>query len=130
MKKMHCKLKFLTLFLLLGFVAYAQKTIPGSFKIINNSHPEKEAFYIASIEKADMEQYRLKDEPVTLNFTNGFVLELLSAKEVFINHGKIDPTSYKISKSNNYNSPVFTIQTDGWLTTEGYTNLLKREKTK
>ena len=112
----------------MGFVGYSQKTIPGSFKIINNTHPENEAFYIASIEKADMEQYRLKDENVSLTFTNGFVLELLSAKAVFIKQAQIDPTSYKTSNPNNYDLPVFTIQTDGWLITQGYTNSFKKTK--
>lgn len=121
----------LFLFLLTGsYIGYAQKTIPGSFKITSNKHPENEAFYIASIEKSNMEQFRLKDESVSLNFNNGFVLELFSAKDVFIKHGQIDPTSYKTSNPANLELPVFSIQQDGWITTNGYDNSFKKTKTK
>ena len=124
------KLILFLFLLMVGFVGYAQKTLPGSFKITNNKHPENEAFYITSIEKANMEQFRLKDESVSLNFNNGFVLELFSAKDVFIKQGQIDPTSYKTSSPANLELPVFSIQQDGWITTMGYDKSDKKTKTK
>lgn len=116
-------MKRIKLLLFAGLVVSCLKisaqTIPGSFKIINNHLPDKEAFYAASIEKANMEQFRLKDENVELSFTNGFTLVLLSAKEVFIKQGKIDPNNYSVSHPTNYTPRVFFIRPDGWLTTTG-----------
>jgi|GEM_PF-1139483 hypothetical protein len=131
MNQIYFKSRLLILFfLVISYAGYSQKTISGSFKIISNTHPENEAFFIASIEKANMEQYRLKDENVNLTFTNGFVLELFSAKSVFIKQGQIDPTSYKTSTLENYDLPVFFIQPDGWITTTGYNNSFKKTKAK
>ena len=80
--------KKLTIFVMLTLSAitiFAQsKTIPNSFSILNNKSPEKEAFYKKCIEAADMEQYRLRTQRSRLIFENGFEVELLSAKELFL----------------------------------------------
>lgn len=111
--------KKLTIFVVLMVSAIAvfsqSKTIPNSFKIINNQHPEKETFYIVSIGKADMEKYRLKDKQVTLKFENGFECLMLSAKELFMNGSSINAASYEESFSPKFPLPVFNILESGQL---------------
>lgn len=99
--------------LMISYVGYAQKTVPGSFKIANNNRPENEAFYKTSIEKADMEQFRLKDKEVTLEFENGFQCVLMSAKEVFIKGGSIRPDDYQDNFPMTYSLPLFDIAQNG-----------------
>ena len=106
------------LFIVFGFIpllGYSQ-TIPNSFKIINNRHPENEAFYITSIEKASMEKYRLKDKEVTLTFENGFDCVMLSAKELFMSGKKVNAANYEESFSSKFILPVFTVIDGGQLT--------------
>ncbi len=83
-------------------------------------------FYTKSIEAADFEQYRLKEESVTLKFKNGFLLELLSAKDITIKNKtqNIDFNKYP-AKVNvvGYKYPVFEILKSGAITGEvGNTN--------
>jgi hypothetical protein len=94
------------------FSAYAQ-TMPGSFKIINNSHPEREKFYISSIEKADMESYRLKNKEVTVHFENGFDCIFTSAKALFLAGKQINATSYQEDFAANFLLPSFNIVSSG-----------------
>lgn len=89
--KKKCLLSFLLFFCLLS---KAQHTIKGSFKIINSTDKEKEAFYVSSIENADMEVYRLKNKEVTLHFENGFDCILISAKDLYLIDNKINPSQY------------------------------------
>jgi hypothetical protein len=112
-----------SLFLLLCFMSVFgfSQTIPNSFKITNNKHPEKETFYIASIEKANMEKYRLKNKEVTLSFDNGFDCVMLSAKELFTSGENVNPTNYQESFSDRFSLPVFTVLDDGHLIA-GYKN--------
>jgi hypothetical protein len=108
LKKLLFSLSFIPLFV-------SAQTIQGSFKILNNKHPENEAFYIASIEKASMETYRLATEEVILTFENGFECELLSAKQLFLNGKSVNPNEYKSSLPMFYPLPVFEILKDGHL---------------
>ena len=94
------------------FFAFAQ-TIPGSFKLINNQHPEQESFYIASITKADMESYRLQSKEVTVHFENGFDCVMVSAKELFMNGKSLNAGNYSESFLANYTLPVFFILPEG-----------------
>ncbi|HXD93241.1 MAG TPA: hypothetical protein VNX01_08510 [Bacteroidia bacterium] len=96
------------------FFVFAQ-TITGSFKLVNNRHPEQESFYISSITKADMEKYRLKDKEVTLKFENGFECVLFSAKELFMNGRNINAASYEESFPAKYSLPYFNILDSGQL---------------
>ena len=89
------------------------KTVPGSFKIINNNHKEQEAFYISSIEQANMENYRLKDKNVTIHFENGFDCVMISAKELFMNGKSLHAGTYPESFSATYTLPVFFILPEG-----------------
>lgn len=98
-----------------------QKTIKNSFVLHGNITAEKKAFYIKSIEAADMEQFRLKTQTVTLKFKNGFLLELLSAKDIIVKNidSKLDINNYQeAAPSINYKYPVFEILESGWLTAE------------
>jgi hypothetical protein len=117
------------LFILFGLIPLfgAAQTIPNSFKLTNNLHTEKEAFYVASIEKADMEKYRLKDKEVTLKFENGFECTLFSAKELFMNGRSINAASYEESFPRRFMLPVFTILESGQLMAR-YQNMGKLAK--
>ncbi|HEX7413863.1 MAG TPA: hypothetical protein VF411_07430 [Bacteroidia bacterium] len=117
------------LLLMVSFISLATlgQTIPNSFKIINNQHPESEAFYIASITKASMENYRLKDKEVTLKFDNGFNCVMLSAKDLFRSGKSINASNYQESFPINFSLPVFNILQDGHLMAK-YPNVGKTSK--
>lgn len=107
------------------------KTIPGSFNVQGNLSEDDLSFYTKSIEAADFEQYRLKDAAVELKFKNGFVLELLSAKDVTIKNKNqtINPNTYpeRISMPANFNYPLFEITKTGWVTAEVQSTVDKKE---
>ena len=106
--------KLLLGILVAPFFSFAQ-TIPGSFKIINNQHPEQESFYISSITKANMENYRLQNKEVAVHFENGFDCVFESAKALFLEGKNINATSYQESFSENFSLPVFNIVNSGAL---------------
>ena len=60
------------------------KTMQNSFVIHGKLTNEQITFYTKSILAANMEQFRLKTQTVTLKFKNGFLLELTSAKELML----------------------------------------------
>ncbi len=92
------------------------QTFPNSFSILNNKNPDKETFYKKSIEAADMEQYRLRNKRVRLTFDNGFEIELLTAKELFLNNQKINIITYETVLAPDAELPVFTVLDSGYLT--------------
>ena len=97
------------------------KTSAKSFIIHGEMSAEKKIFYSKSIENADLESYRLKTEKVILKFKNGFLLELLPAKELMIKNivPGIDINNYSDHSTNlNYKTPVFQVLDSGWLTAE------------
>ena len=118
--------KLVFAFCFVSFFASAQ-TIPNSFKIINNRHPEKESFYIASITKANMEKFRLQDKEVTLKFDNGFDCIMTSAKQLFLNGNNINATSYELEFTKDYSLPNFNILESGQLMAV-YTSKIKQSK--
>lgn len=103
---------------LLAFQGFSQQkqTIPGSFSLIGVNDQEKKAFYTSSIEKADMEQFRLKETDVVLKFKEGFECILFSAKSL-ASKG-IDADHYSTSFGPNYTLPVFSVHSNGFLTAE------------
>lgn len=96
----------------------AKKTIPGSFNIIGNSHPAKADFYSDAILNSDLEPYRLKDSRVKLQFKNGFELELLSAKELFVKGVQIDIGNYRVQNDSKVPLPLFVVFDNGTLGAE------------
>ena len=90
------------------------KTLANSFVLLNNKFPDKADFYKKSIEAADMEQYRLRDKRVHLEFENGFEVELYSAKELFVNGQGLNLNQYEINPHGQV--PVFNILPSGHLT--------------
>ncbi|MBI2723276.1 MAG: hypothetical protein HYX39_13965 [Bacteroidetes bacterium] len=111
---------FIICFSTLTSLGQSNSTIKNSF-IIHAASLSKsdEAFYTKSIEAADFEQFRLKDQPLILKFKNGFTLELLSAKDLLVKN--IAP-SIDINKYSNYPAlpnhryPLFEILNTGWVT--------------
>ncbi len=97
------------------------KTIQNSFVIHGKLTNEQMTFYTKSILAADMEQFRLKTQTVTLKFKNGFLLELTSAKELMLKNiqANININNYSDhAASVNYKYPIFEILNSGALTAE------------
>jgi len=114
---MNKKLTIFVMLIVSAITIFSQnKTIPNSFSILNNKNPEKAGFYKTSIEAADMEQYRLRDKRSRLIFDNGFEIELLSAKELFLKNQKININNYETALSQNAEPPVFAVLDNGHLT--------------
>lgn len=111
------------LFLMVGFGisdAYAQQnhTIPGSFSLIGEDNQAKKTFYVQSIESADMEKFRLRNEDVALHFQNGFECVLFSAKSLIVKGIDVNPNLYQEKFAPTYVLPVFTIQPSGQIVGE------------
>lgn len=102
-----------------GF-AQSKTTIKNSFIIHGvDLKPADIAFFSKSIEAADFEQFRLQTETVILKFTNGFTLELISAKEIMVKsiQQNLDINAYSnYSSTPNYKYPQFEVLTSGWIT--------------
>lgn len=99
----------------------ATKTIQNSFVIHGKLTNEQITFYTKSILAADMEQFRLKNQTVTLKFKNGFLLELTSAKELMLKNtnANININNYSDhAASVNYKYPIFEVLNSGALTAE------------
>lgn len=114
------------LFVYFGAVLSAQSgTLPNSYAMLNNKWPEKAAFFQNSINAADMEQYRLRDQRVRLEFENGFEIELYSAKELFVNGAtQININNYPQTHGNGV-LPIFNILPSGHLTAKVFSELKK-----
>ena len=68
-----------------------------------------------------MEQFRLKTAKVVLKFKNGFLLELIPAKELVVKNttSNININNYSDQAATpNYKYPVFQILDNGYLTAE------------
>jgi hypothetical protein len=105
------------LFLTIGLRSFSQTgTLPNSIQIQNNSIKEKELFYLASIYKADMEAYRLKNTDVTVDFSNGFQCVLYSAEKLRSKGILVDINSYKEKFDERFRLPLFSVCEDGQLT--------------
>ena len=100
------------------------KTLANSFVIVNNKAPEKTEFFTKSILAADMEQYRLRDKRVHLEFENGFEIELYSAKELFVKGENLNMNNYPLS-SGIGKPPVFNILQNGQLTAKVFSEFKK-----
>ncbi len=117
---------FTTIFLMTFAIFIKASTLPNSFVILGNISAEQKAFYTKSIEAADMEQFRLQQQTVVLKFKNGFVVELLSAKELLVKGiaPNLDINLYPKNYTNaSYRPPVFEVLNSGQLTAEVQTNI-------
>ena len=121
LRKFSYFLVFLIFFCFNTGVIGQNKTLPNSFVIHGVVTNEQRSFYTKSIENTDMEQFRLKTEKVVLKFKNGFLLELLSAKELSIKNSSLNIDINKYSDqvpTLNYKHPIFQILESGWVTAE------------
>lgn len=120
------KILITLLFVCFGAALSAQNgTLPNSYVLLNNKWPEKAAFFQKSINAADMEQYRLRDQRVRLEFENGFEIELYSAKELFVNGAtQININNYPQTHGNGV-LPIFNILPSGHLTAKVFPEFKK-----
>jgi hypothetical protein len=119
------KTLFITILLMTFALFIKASTHPNSFVILGNITAEQKAFYTKSIEAADMEQFRLQQQTVVLKFKNGFIIELLSAKELVVKGitPNLDINQYPKNYTNaSYRPPVFEVLSSGQLTAEVQTN--------
>ena len=117
LKKRSILISVMVLWLSNG-IAQQNQTIPGSFSIIGEDNQTQKTFYVQSIEKADMEKFRLRNEDVALHFQNGFECVLFSAKSLIIKGINVDPNLYPDQFKATYTLPVFTIQPSGQIVGE------------
>jgi hypothetical protein len=111
--------------LLLSNEGYSQtgqsRTLSNSFVIHGKLTDDQLKFYTKSIEAADFEQFRCKEQTITLKFKNGFELELLSAKDLTVKNKVqgIDFNKYSDPVANpGYVYPLFEIHETGFITAE------------
>jgi len=110
------KVIFCFIFMLAVFSLSAQnKTIKGSFNIVNLADNAKLDFYTKAIENANFEQYRLAEQDLKITFENGFVLELFSAKKCLLLNKIASIESYSTSSSFDETKPVFSVNNDGFV---------------
>ena len=98
----------------------AQETInkESYYKVISNNSKEVNNFYISALAKANMENFRLKNEDVQIKFKEGVVCVLLSASKIKNTGITIELNSYKDQFDDNFILPVFSVTPDGYLLTE------------
>jgi hypothetical protein len=105
---------FYFIFLLtIGTLSAQNKTINGSFKIVDLADNSKLDFYTQAIENANFEQYRLVEQDLKITFENGFVLELFSAKKCLLLNKITSIGSYSTSSNFDQTKPVFVVNSDG-----------------
>jgi hypothetical protein len=104
---------FLASFLSVGYLQAQSKSTIETFTIQNNSDKSKSSFYKTSIEKADLETYRLRDKNVILKFSEGFECVLLSAFTLKNMGASIDVDTYKTDFSEEFKMPQFSIHESG-----------------
>ncbi len=101
---------FVAVIIITSLVVRAQnKTFQGSFVIIGLEDAGKLSFYTKAIEAANFEQYRLSEQKVTLEFSNGFKVELLSAKDCFVKGYEINMNDYLSEYPKRFLLPTFFI---------------------
>ncbi len=110
-----------TLSAVLAFVFFSfsfvfKGTIKGSFNINNAKDQTQVEFYKKSIEAADLEGYRLRDERVKIKFQNGFELEFLSANELLRLGIAVNVNEYQTKFADDFIMPSFNILPSGHLT--------------
>jgi len=90
------KIKFLLFILMFSFCmfSFAQKTIPNSFEITENTSKYSKEFITESILKANFETYRDKNLTTKIKISNGFSIELISAKQLFILNNSVQMEKY------------------------------------
>jgi hypothetical protein len=106
---------FLLVIVLAGSLSAQMNQGSKGFVIKQNSEPAKETSYKTAISAADLENYRLRDNDVTLHFEEGFDCVLYSAKSLFIKGLNINANDYKTSFSTDFILPVFSISASGIL---------------
>lgn len=105
---------------------YSQiNTQPNSYEITHNTLISQEDFYKQSIEKANLENYRLKSQRVSISFENGFIVELISAEELYLKNNSINLNSYQSNFPSKFVLPTFKILSTGELVAT-YLKLNKR----
>ncbi len=99
----------------------AQVDCKNQFKVLSTgsiSSTAEISKYQESIKKASFESYRNKTKTQTLEFDNGFKIELPSAQQLFITGCNINPSDYT---DNKIELPIFSVTKEGWILA-GYKN--------
>ena len=113
-------LPLVALLFLVSFT-YAQ-TPSNSFQIVDNGNAENVSEYQIAIQQASFDNYRLRDERVTLTFDNGLKFQLFSANELVSLGINVNPLEYRESNDSNYQPPVLTLGPNGMIGAQYSTN--------
>jgi hypothetical protein len=89
----------LVILLFLSFAVYSQKTLENSFEIKANSSSFSNQFIAKAMLNAEFEPFRDREKTVVLSFSNGFTIELMSAKKLAIKGMSLNPNNYEIKSS-------------------------------
>ena len=105
--------------LVLSVVGFSQgKTHPNSFKIEKTNSSKKAQKYTSALLKANMESFRLRNEDVMLEFSEGFSCVLYSAASLSDKGTVLDVNSYRITFEKGYELPIFSISESGFIIAE------------
>ena len=91
-------------------------TIPKSFRIISNTSGISDDVISQSIIASDFEQFRYASNRTTLEFENGFKVELFSAVELIEMKSIENIHSYKSFDTPGFQMPLFKLHDDGQIT--------------
>src|SRR5258708_3453600 len=110
----------LPLFLILVFFsqesnAQSKSFKENAFKIIKTAGVTNLSAYEKALNVPDIESFRYRTKRNTIEFDNGFTVELLSAQELFIKGEIIEPNNYSDTRDKRYIQPIFHLADNGSL---------------
>lgn len=94
------------------------KTTKSAYRITSNTSKFDNNYVLESLEKANMENYRLRNENVEISFKEGITCVLVSATELSKTDNTVDISNYKERFANEYSIPTFRIGANGSLLAE------------
>lgn len=112
----------LFLFFLFSFIISAQSQSilnkKESFLVVSNNSSHSEEYFLDALSDANMETYRLRNKDVTIVFKEGVEIVLLSATKLVNKGENLDINDYKVSFSEKFLIPIFSVSSNGGLLAE------------
>jgi len=88
---------------------YARTNFTNDYIVLNTSGVTTPETYIAALDDANWEQFRLLDQKRQFKFENGFTFELKSAREILTLGYPVDLNKYSNHIPVNYQPPVLKL---------------------
>jgi hypothetical protein len=105
----------LCIVLLFFSIQLQAQTPSGSFQITENGMAENVGPYVAAIQNANFETYRLQNQRVSLSFDNGLTFELLSAAEMQQAGFEVSLSNYREANDPDYQAPILFLAPNGMI---------------